>query len=94
MTIEKSFDDPWPEVLGTMTEWVKNQVITSGGGCRIEIVVSGPLLLVAKREGEKLAPHFKKFRNTLEKRFPGRMEFAGDETAKTHRIAIVLEEPR
>lgn len=94
MTINKSFHDPWPEVLGIMTEWIKNQVLTSGGVNRIEIIISGTLLLAAKRDGKQLAPNFKKFRNTLEKRFAERIVFAGDETAKKHRIAIDLEEPR
>lgn len=95
MTIDKSFDDPWPEVLDNMKEWITNQVLTSvGATTRIKITISGSLLLVAKREGKGLAHHFKRFRNTLEKRFAGRIDFAGDETAKTHRIAIILEEPR
>ena len=61
---------------------------------RIEIIVSGPMLLAAKRDGKQLAPHFQKFRRTLEKRFAGRIRFDGDETAKTHHIAIVQEDPR
>jgi len=94
MTKEENFDDDWPKVLDNMTEWIDKQVITSGGVERIEIVVSGSLLLAAKREGKKLASHFKKFRRTLEQRFAGRIDFRGDETLQEHRIVIVLEDPR
>lgn len=65
--IPATFDDPWPEVLFTMHEWLRTQALQAGVVERRAVVISlsRASLLAAKTKGIYVQPAFDQFRKAI-----------------------------
>lgn len=65
--IPATFDDPWPEVLFAMHEWLRTQALQAGAVERMAVVISlsRASLLAAKAQGNNVQPAFDQFRKAI-----------------------------
>lgn len=66
-TLQQTFSDPWPDVLVSMRQWVREQLAFIGGAAKLQIEPSFSIaaLQAARAEGRSLQPALDEFRCSL-----------------------------
>ena len=63
------FYETWPDVLMVMHKWIREQISLSGGAARYEVQISLSLpdLLAARRSGFSMQPALDEFRQAVQR---------------------------
>lgn len=90
MTMQGEFNQPWPEVLIHIRDWIQYQVALIHYARRFEIHLrlSRELLTIALNDGKKLQPYFDDFRLEIANDFLCEIKLASLHDNGPHRIEL------